>query len=171
MAQLTFVREQLSDVETQLSDKRQCLTDVREWGCLKEPDNTLVPQLTCREATLVASHQAETGRIRAENEVLRSALKDKSPTALITRTAEAEERYTRLKREWETFIESKQREVDESVRLNEQARSQHVSAKLAYTERMRSMKRKFQAAVHPDRAPEEVKEWATRIFQQIFEHS
>ena len=53
MAQLTLVRTQLSDVETQLSDTRQCLTDVREWGRLKEPDNTLVPQLTCREATLV----------------------------------------------------------------------------------------------------------------------
>ena len=169
MAQLTFVREQLSDVETQLSDKRQCLTDVREWGRLKEPDNTLVPQLTCREAALKASHDTESARLRAENEVLRASLKDKAPLALITRTVEAEEKCSRLKREWDLFKIEKQREVDDAVRDNEHERAQHGAAKLAYSERTRSIRRRLQAAIHPDKAPPEARLWATNIFQTIFE--
>lgn len=169
MAQLTLVRTQLSDVETQLSDKRQCLTDVREWGRLKEPDNTLVPQLTCREATLVASHETEASRLRAELEVLRVAIKDKAPVSLVTRAAEAEDKYARLRREWEIFRETNERDVAAALRASDQERAQHGAAKLAYTERARTLKRKLQAATHPDKVPVEVRQWATRVFQQVFE--
>ena len=64
--ELTDVKGELIDVRGQLSDKRQCLTDVREWGQLKEPDNTLVPQLTFREANMVAAHNAEVAQVKAE---------------------------------------------------------------------------------------------------------
>lgn len=169
MAQLTLVRGQLSDVETQLSDKRQCLTDVREWGRLKEPDNTLVPQLTCREATLVASHETEASRLRAELEVLRAAVKDKAPVALVTRAAEAEDKLARLQRDWEAFREDSERTVTEALKASDQEKALHGAAKLAYAEKARSLKRKLQAAIHPDKVPPEVRQWATRVFQHTFE--
>lgn len=169
MAQLTLVRGQLSDVETQLSDKRQCLTDVREWGRLKEPDNTLVPQLTYREATLVASHETEASRLRAELGVLRAAVKDKAPVALVTRAAEAEEKFARLQRDWEAFRENSERTVTEALKASDQEKALHGAAKLAYAEKARSLKRKLQAAIHPDKVPPEVRQWATRVFQHTFE--
>lgn len=162
---------ELRDLKEQLSHKRQCLTDVREWGRLKEPDNTLVPQLTCREATLVASHQAEASRLRAELEVLRIAVKDKAPAALVTRAAEAETKLSRLQKEWDAFREENNRTLADAVRSNGEERSRHGAAKLAYAEKARSLKRKLQAAIHPDKVPREVRQWATHIFQQVFDSS
>ena len=162
---------ELRDLKEQLSHKRQCLTDVREWGRLKEPDNTLVPQLTCREATLVASYEADATRLRAELEVLRIAVKDKAPAVLVTRAAESEAKLSRVQQEWDAFREESTKTLADAVKCNEEERAQHGAAKLAYAEKARSLKRKLQAAVHPDKVPPEMRTWATRIFQQVFDSS
>lgn len=158
------IMAELRDVKEQLLHKRQCLTDVREWGKLKEPDNTLVPQLTCREAALVVSHQAEASRLRAELEVLRVAMKDKAPTSLVTRAAEAENKCARLERDWDSFRVETERTLAAAVQS-------HGAAKIAYEDRARTLKRKLQAATHPDKVPKEVRIWATRVFQDVFDHT
>ena len=119
--------------------------------------------------TLVVSHETEASRLRAELEVLRVAIKDKTPVSLVTRAAEAEDEYARLQREWDVFRETNERDVAAALRASDQERAQHGAAKLAYTERARSLKRKLQAATHPDKAPVEVRQWATRVFQHVFE--
>ena len=173
--QLSSVKSQLTDVEGQLRDKRQCLTDVREWGQLKEPDNTLVPQLTCREEAMVASYQTEVSRLKAELEVLRAAAKDKAPATLVARAAEAEAKMARadakvaraeeeaeakvakMQHDWDAFRAAKYLEVN-----NANANASRAMDKAD------SLKRKIQLLVHPDKVPEEARPWATHMFQSLF---
>ena len=176
--ELTDVKGELTDVQRQLSDKRQCLTDVREWGQLKEPDNTLVPQLTFREANMVAAHNAEVAqvkaeaarqkaehdaenaRLRAELEVLRTAAKEKAPAALLKRAAEAEASVVRMKQELAADVETARADKlywqDEILKIG------------AERDQMRRDRRRMQAALHPDKVPEGVREWATKAYQSVF---
>ena len=169
-------------MEGQLRDKRQCLTDVREWGQLKEPDNTLVPQLTCREEAMVASYQTENARLKAELEVLRAAAKDKAPATLVARAAEAEAKMAKadakvaraeeelrraeaeaeakvakMQHDWDAFRAAKCLEVNNA----------NLNASRAM-DKMDSLKRKIQLLVHPDKVPEEARPWATHMFQTLF---
>jgi len=173
--QLSSVKGQLTDVEGQLRDKRQCLTDVREWGRLREPDNTLVPQLTCREQAMAAAHQTENARIKAELEVLRAAAKEKAPATVVARAAEAETKMAKadakmaradeqaeakvakMQHDWDAFRASKCLEVS-----NANANASRADS------RMESLKRKIQLLVHPDKVPEEARPWATHMFQSLF---
>ena len=173
--QLSSVKGQLTDVEGQLSFKRQCLTDVREWGQLREPDNTLVPQLTCREQAVAAAHQTEVSRLKAENEVLRAAAKEKTPAAMVARAneadikmakaeakhasadADAEAKVAKVQHEWDAFRAAKCLEVN----------SANANASRAI-DRADNLKRKIQLLVHPDKVPEEARPWATHMFQTLF---
>ena len=173
--QLSSVKGQLTDVEGQLSFKRQCLTDVREWGQLREPDNTLVPQLTCREQAVAAAHQTEVSRLKAENEVLRAAAKEKTPAAMVARAneadikmamanakhasadADAEAKVAKMQHEWDVFRASKCLEVSNA----------NANASRAI-DRADNLKRKIQLLVHPDKVPEEARPWATHMFQTLF---
>jgi len=172
---LSSVEGQLTDVEGQLRDKRQCLTDVREWGQLREPDNTLVPQLTCREQAMAATYQTEVSRLKAENEVLRAAAKEKTPAMVVARAAEAETKMARadakmakadeeaeakvakMQNDWDAFRAAKYLEVN-----NANANASRAMAKSD------SLKRKIQLLVHPDKVPEEARPWATHMFQTLF---
>jgi len=173
--QLSSVEGQLTDVEGQLRFKRQCLTDVREWGHLREPDNTLVPQLTCREQVVAAAHQTEVSRMRAELEVLRAAAKEKAPAAVVARAleadtrmaradakmasadAEAEAKVAKMQNDWDAFRAAKFLEVG-----NANANASRADS------RTESLKRKIQLLVHPDKVPEEARKWATHVFQTVF---
>ena len=164
---LTGVQGQLTDVEGQLSDKRQCLTDVREWGKLKEPDNTLVPQLTFRDANLVAAHDAETARLQTENarlraelEVTRVAAKEKAPAALLKRAAEAEASGVRMKQELAADVEAAQQD-----KLHWHGEILKIGAE---RDQMRRERRRMQVALHPDKVPEGAREWATKAYQTVF---
>jgi len=172
---LSTVEGQLTDVEGQLRFKRQCLTDVREWGHLREPDNTLVPQLTCREQAVAAAHQTEVSRMRAELEVLRAAAKEKAPAAVVARAleadtrmaradakmasadAEAEAKVAKMQNDWDAFRAAKFLEVG-----NANANASRADS------RTESLKRKIQLLVHPDKVPEEARKWATHVFQTVF---
>ena len=172
---LSSVEGQLTDVEGQLRDKRQCLTDVREWGQLREPDNTLVPQLTCREEAMAATYQTEVSRLKAELEVLRAAAKEKAPATVVARAAEAETkmakadakmaraeqeaeaRVAKMQHDWDAFRASKCLEVS-----NANANASRAMDKAD------SLKRKIQLLVHPDKVPEEARPWATHMFQSLF---
>ena len=172
---LSSVEGQLTDVEGQLSLKRQCLTDVREWGQLREPDNTLVPQLTCREEAVAAAHQTEVSRLKAELEVLRAAAKEKTPAAMVARAneadikmakaeakhasadADAEAKVAKMQHEWDAFRASKCLEVSNA----------NANASRAI-DRADNLKRKIQLLVHPDKVPEEARPWATHMFQTLF---
>jgi hypothetical protein len=173
--QLCSVKSQLTDVEGQLSFKRQCLTDVREWGQLREPDNTLVPQLTCREQAVAAAHQTEVSRLKAENEVLRAAAKEKAPATVVARAAEAETKMAKadakmaraeeeaeakvakMQHDWDAFRAAKYLEVGNA----------NANASRAI-DRADRLKRKIQLLVHPDKVPEEARPWATHMFQSLF---
>jgi chromosome segregation ATPase len=173
--QLSSVKGQLSDVEGQLRDKRQCLTDVREWGQLREPDNTLVPQLTCREEAMAATYQTEVSRLKAELEVLRAAAKEKAPATLVARAAEAETKMAKadakvaraeeeaeakvakMQHDWDAFRAAKYLEVG-----NANANASRAMDKAD------NLKRKIQLLVHPDKVPEEARTWATHMFQTLF---
>ena len=172
---LSSVEGQLTDVEGQLSFKRQCLTDVREWGQLREPDNTLVPQLTCREQAMASTYQTEVSRIRAENEVLRAAAKEKAPATVVARAAEAETKMAKadakmaradeaaeakvakMQHDWDVFRACKCLEVS-----NANANASRAMDKAD------NLKRKIQLLVHPDKVPEEARQWATHMFQSLF---
>jgi len=172
---LSSVEGQLTDVEGQLSLKRQCLTDVREWGQLREPDNTLVPQLTCREEAVAAAHKTEVSRLRAELEVLRAAAKEKTPAAMVARAneadikmakaeakhasadADAEAKVAKMQHDWDAFRASKCLEVSNA----------NANASRAI-DRADNLKRKIQLLVHPDKVPEEARTWATHMFQTLF---
>ena len=157
---LTDVEGELTDVRGQLSDKRQCLTDVREWGKLKEPDNTLVPQLTCREANLVAAHDAETARLQAELEVARAAAKEKSPAALLKRAAEAEASVVRMKQQLAADVAAAEQD-----KIQWQAEILSIGAE---RDQHRRERRRMQAVLHPDKVPEGAREWATKAYQTVF---
>ena len=172
---LSSVEGQLTDVEGQLRDKRQCLTDVREWGQLREPDNTLVPQLTCREQAMAAAHQTENARLKAELEVLRAAAKEKAPATVVARAAEAETKMAKadakmaradeaaeakvakMQHDWDVFRACKCLEVS-----NANANASRAMDKAD------NLKRKIQLLVHPDKVPEEARQWATHMFQSLF---
>jgi len=172
---LSSVERQLTDVEGQLSFKRQCLTDVREWGQLREPENTLVPQLTRREQAIASTYQTENARLKAELEVLRAAAKEKAPAAVVARAAEAETKMARadakmakadeeaeakvakMQNDWDAFRAATFLEVG----------SANANASRADS-RAESLKRKIQRLVHPDKVPVEAREWATHVFQTVF---
>ena len=166
--QLSSVKGQLTDVEDQLRDKRQCLTDVREWGQLKEPDNSLVPQLTYRETALVGGRDAEIARLKAELEVMRAAAKDKTPTAIANRAAEAEANATKVEREAEARVTNLQHEFD-LFRATKHTELTNAKENLSRAlDRADNLKRKIQLLIHPDKAPEGAREWATHVFQSVF---
>ena len=101
---------QLAEVQMQLSYKERCLSDVREWGQLKEPDETLVGQLVIRERSLCDSQDKKYEALQQKHSLLElkytmletdcrktkdanaSLEKSKTPEKLLNRALEAEVR-------------------------------------------------------------------------------
>jgi DNA repair exonuclease SbcCD ATPase subunit len=138
--QLEGMRSQLTDVQTQLTDKRRCLTDVREWGNLKEPDNTLVPQLSLRERELLAPREQ---RIALLQQQVNEKTKGASETA-IKRAVEAE---LRLKSSEEELRACRQ-ELEESRQWSKRQRQQDDLKYAALVEQYKELASRKQRAVH-----------------------
>ena len=159
--QLTGTEAQLTDVQAQLSDKRQCLTDVREWGRLKEPDNTLVPQLTCREMQLVDPLKNEI-RLLQQQVVL---LSEEAPASLVQRAAEAEGRARKLERE-NFDLAAKFRQMRDLANQRSKTVTRHKLPPKLLAESEHARKYSL-IAFHPDKQPNEFsKQLAAALFKQ-----
>ena len=159
--QLTGTEAQLTDVQAQLSDKRQCLTDVREWGKLKEPDNTLVPQLTCREMQLVEPLKNEI-RLLQQQIVL---LSEEAPASLVQRAAEAEGRARKLERE-NFDLAAKFRQMRDLANQRSKTVTRHKLPPKLLAESEHARKYSL-IAFHPDKQPNEFsKQLAAALFKQ-----
>jgi hypothetical protein len=143
---------------------------VREWGQLKEPDNTLVPQLTYRELQLVEPLKSEIRVLQQQN----ALLDGRSPQALVVRAVEAEERANRLERQFKQ-LEAKYRNVrDDHHSLKEEVEELRVSRpticfKLppVLLKGSDHARKHCMVAFHPDKQPcETTKELATVLFKQ-----
>jgi len=139
-SQLTDVRSQLTDVQTQLTDKRRCLTDVREWGNLKEPDNTLVPQLSLRERELLAPREQ---RIALLQQQVNEKTKGASETA-IKRAVEAEHRLKSAEAE----LGACRQELEELRQWSARQRQQDGINYAALAEQYKELASRKQRAVH-----------------------
>jgi hypothetical protein len=138
--QLEGMRSQLTDVQAQLTDKRRCLTDVREWGNLKEPDNTLVPQLSLRERVLLARREQLIALLQQQvNEKTKGA----SETA-IKRAVEAE---LRLKSA-EAELGACRQELEELRQWSARQRQQDGINYAALAEQYKELASRKQRAVH-----------------------
>jgi hypothetical protein len=138
--QLEGMRAQLMDVQAQLTDKRQCLTDVREWGNLKEPDNTLVPQLSLRERELLAPREQRIALLQQQvNEKTKGATE-----ATIKRAVEAE---LRLKSAEEELGACRQ-ELEELRQWSARQRQQDGINYAALAEQYKELASRKQRAVH-----------------------
>ena len=134
-SQLTDVQSQLTDVECQLCDKRQCLTDVREWGNLKEPDNTLVPQLTLRERELLAPKDQRIQLLEQEQQLLRQQVGEKTrlaSEATIKRAVQAEQRLLRSEEVARQLEQELLAERNEHQQTRERAKRQRLQDDINY---------------------------------------
>jgi hypothetical protein len=138
--QLEGMRSQLTDVQAQLTDKRRCLTDVREWGNLKEPDNTLVPQLSLRERELLAPREQ---RIALLEQQVNEKTKGASETA-IKRALEAEHRWKSAEAE----LGACRQELEELRQWSARQRQQDGINYAALAEQYKELASRKQRAVH-----------------------
>jgi hypothetical protein len=187
MSQLTAQKQQLTEVQTQLPYKRKCLTDVREWGELNEPDNTLVPQLTLRENSLLQPLRGEILLLKQKNMLLT----ERAPNALVRQAAEAEERARKAQKDFAEYKELTDRQVHECYEKfkakekelqTEKQKSELYMSKYKEAKKQRHTlpqqlliesehARKYSmVAFHPDKQPntltDRAKEWSDSLYKQ-----
>lgn len=79
-----------SQLMEELQYNRRCLLEVREWGQLTPPDNTLVQQLQLRDKRLLANKEQEITALQTRFEIASAEINDKTTAVARAMHADAE---------------------------------------------------------------------------------